>query len=485
MPLTHIYDYTARYFSQYPALSIGYRPAFLPFIEALFNSLFGITMTSGRLAVVTFALLGAIAWYQLIYKIFDASTALFSVLLYVTTPFVIQWGWYTMSELPVLSMALITSYYYYRYTETNHVKYCYISIILFALAVWTKQTAIFLALLFILYALFTGQLINYLKRREVWLAILLVVIMLAPLLMMTLWLGKKNIAQSVGGNAAIKTAAINWQWLTFYWQQLYDIQLTMPTFFLSLLGMILAIFSKDRKTSYFFLFIFSTYLFFTYLTAKDARYSIFWLPAFCLFATLPIYYLRQYRLLHQAGCILLLLIVSYQINSIYKKQLSYATGYDNAARYVLQHSQSPLVFFDGYNNGYFTYFMRIFDTKRNHFVLRGDKLLSSSSVFSNSEQMIHAHNYNDFEKILTDYGVDLIVIESRNEMGIAVHDIFRNYLKTADFKLLETISVESNRQPLLNQQLFIYRFLKQKPISSDYLQLHLPIVGQTLKVRIR
>lgn len=482
MPFAHIYDYTVRYFAQYPALSIGYRPPFFPFIEALFNNLFGVTMVSSRLAVVAFVLLGAIAWYQLVYKIFDALTAFFSLLLYATTPFLVQLGWYSLSELPVLSMALITSYFYYRYTETNQAKYFYIMAILFVLTVWTKQTAVFLALWFVLYALLTGQLITYLKRKEIWLAIILIVILLAPLAMITLWLGKKNIAQSVGSGGAFDPSYINWSALSFYWQKLYTTQLSKPAFFLALLGITLSVYHKDKKVLYFLLLIVSTYLFFSYLHAKNPRYTIFWLPAFCVLAALPVYYLKQHRNIQRLFCAILFIVIAYQLYGIYKKQPNFATGYDTTARYVLKHSSVPTVFFDGYNNGYFTFFMRIFDSQRSHFILRGDKLLSSSSVFSRSNQTIHAHNYDDFKNILTQYGVDLVVVESRNEIGIAIHDDFRSYLKTVDFKLLTTIPVDSNRSPLINQQLLIYRFLERKPISTDYLELHLPIVGQVIRV---
>jgi len=56
LPLTRIYDYTVNYYAQYPGLSIGYRPPFFPFVEALFNGLFGVNTWSSRLAVLAFAL---------------------------------------------------------------------------------------------------------------------------------------------------------------------------------------------------------------------------------------------------------------------------------------------------------------------------------------------------------------------------------------------------------------------------------------------
>jgi len=48
LPLTRVYDYTINYFAQYPALSIGYRPPFFPFVEALFNGVFGINTCKPR-----------------------------------------------------------------------------------------------------------------------------------------------------------------------------------------------------------------------------------------------------------------------------------------------------------------------------------------------------------------------------------------------------------------------------------------------------
>ncbi|NOQ64209.1 MAG: glycosyltransferase [Methyloprofundus sp.] len=486
MPLLHIYDYTIHYFAQYPALSIGYRPPFFPLIEAIFNGTLGVTMSSSRLALVAFVLLGAVAWYRLVCRIFDANTALLSLLLYATTPFVVQWGWYTMAELPVLSMSLMTAYYYYRYTETDQARYFYAMSILFVLTVWTKQTAVFIAIWFVLYALFNGQLIAYLKRKEVWLGLLLMLVLLTPLAMITLWLGKKNISQSIGGaGGKVVSAHYIWHVLSFYFKKLYFKQLTQPVFFFSMLGMGLSVFYRDKRVHYFFLGILSTYVFFTYLNARDARYTLFWLPAFCLFAALPFYYLKKYPWPRYILSALLVLTLSYQLYRVTEKSAMYATGYDVAAQYVLEHSLVPMVFFDGFNNGYFTYFMRTLDAQHRYFVLRGDKLLSSSSVFSKSSQAVHAHNTEDFRKVLVQYGVDLVVAESRNEVGIAIHDDFRAYLKTSDFELLTAIPVDSNRSQLKNQQLLIYRFLQRQPLSADYLELHLPIVGQVLKVPMR
>jgi hypothetical protein len=103
LPLTRVYDYTIHYYVQYPALSIGYHAPFFPFIEAIFNAVFGANPWSSRLAVIFFGIIGVTAWYCLVARIFDRQTAFWTALILVTTPFVVQWTWYTMSEIPVTS----------------------------------------------------------------------------------------------------------------------------------------------------------------------------------------------------------------------------------------------------------------------------------------------------------------------------------------------------------------------------------------------
>ena len=166
--------------------------------------------------------------------------------------------------------------------------------------------------------------------------------------------------------------------------------------------------------------------------------------------------------------------------------MKYATGYDSAAQYVLQNCrESPIVMFDGYNNGYFTYFMRAFDSKKSMYVLRGDKLLSSSSVFSSHQLEINAFSNDDIKKIIDDYGISCIVVESRDVSDIKIHQIFRDYLASGPFQLIHEIIVDSNKKNLQNQTIQIYRYLQLKPPTAEYLKIKLPIVGQTIKIPYR
>jgi hypothetical protein len=487
LPLTNIYDYTINYYAQYPALSIGYRPPFFPFIEALFNSVFGVNMWSSRLAILAFAVVGFSAWFFLVRRIFNTLTALASCLLLISLPFVTKWGWYTMGELPLLSMAMLTCYLFYRYVETYQARFLFGCAFAFVLAVWTKQTAFYLAFWFVLSLIYDKTLIQRLKQRNTWIAVALIAVALIPLALITLWLGDQNLAQSVGSTSAQGASAWTQRLLRLpeHIDNILNYQTTLPFLILTLVGMFASVIKGDRKTIFFWLFILATVLFFSYVIHKNERYTIFWLPAFSLFAAYPLYLLREFYFPRYAFALVLTIAFSYNVFTIYKVEPNYATGYQEAAQFVLENSSSPTVFVDAYNNGYFTYFMRAQDDARSMYVLRADKLLASSSISAKNRLELHAQSKDDIQEILNKYGIELIVVESRDISGVEIYKEFRELLQNGPFSLIKRIPVETTRPILDDQELLVYRYLERKPISGDTLTLHLPVVGQTIQVPLR
>ena len=487
MPLTKVFEFTATYYARYPALSIGYKPPFFAFVEAIFNILFGINLWGSRLAVLAFALAGVWAYFRLVQRMSDTPTAFFSSSLLVTTPFVAQWGWYTMLEIPALSMCLLASYAFYLFLTDHGKRYLYATAILVPLSAWTKQTAVFTVLWFFLYAALAGKLLGILKRKSTWFAMIIAGMLLIPLAILTIWLGELNIAQSIGGDPPkINLLASNSRsYLLQYIYLIYHQQLTGPVLLLGLAGMALAAAKRHRASLYFACLIAATYIVFTFfVSAKEARYTIFWIPAFTYFAAFPIYQLRNIKLVAKVSSLILVIVILYQIYATYQREPRYATGYDQAAKVALSNLRGPTVLIDAYNNGYFTYFIRSLDPARSTVVLRGDKLLSSSAVWR-GQLTIHAHNESDIRDILDKYGVTIIVIETRDYTGIPINRLLRSFLQSEDFELIKEIPIESNSGPLSDNSLKIYRYLKAKPPNAEFITLELPIVGQTLKVPMK
>jgi hypothetical protein len=145
-----------------------------------------------------------------------------------------------------------------------------------------------------------------------------------------------------------------------------------------------------------------------------------------------------------------------------------------------------VVLFDGYANGHFIFFMNIHDTQREFIVLRGDKLISSSSISYTNKLEVHLHDKNEISKALSDMGVQFIIVESENMSGLEIYTIFREMLnKSAQFKLCKTIDIKSNKKRFENVKLLVYENLMRPGINPDQeLKLRLPVIGQTLELKM-
>lgn len=502
-PLLESYGYIKSYFGQYPALSLGYRPPVFPIVEGIFNLVFGVNMWSSRLALLAFGLVGLFALYATVRQMYGRAVAIAASALYATAPFVVRFGWYTMAEIPVVSVVLLTVFFYHTYIIKSSTWALWGTVLAAVASMWTKQTAIFLVVWIFLHQLMAGGLLQQLRQRRVWIAVTAGVLLLVPLLLITLWLGDQNLAQSIGMLPWLMDAAyaggladslplrLQPERLLLRIRQLYQAHLEAPTFFLALAGFLWAVLRRDHKVWFWLSLILSVYFVFTYIRGENVRYPIFWIPAFAVLAALPLEYLRErsalaFRLWGGA----VVLACAWQVWAVYDLEPKYATGYDRAAAYVLENSRSPTVFFDGYNNGYFTYFMRALDAQRSMYVLRGDKLLSSTSIAGSNRLAVHVEGSEGIIDLLDRYGPQFVVVEDRNTIGIPVHDKLRDLLKKhARFNLVESIAVDtgepSTREPLQHVTILIYEDTERKTPDEGILELRLPVVGQTLRVPFR
>ena len=482
----HPVDFTVSYYAQYPALSIGYRPPFFPAIESLYIIVFGEHVWSGRLALISFAVVGFSAFFLLIRRQFDEKTAGVAVGLVVSLPFISGWSWYTMAEVPVLSMILFTAYWVYRYSEGDGSKYFYFSVFSFAAALWTKQTAAFAILWFLPYLICRLGFKPLISRREIWSGIFILFILVAPLALITYWLGDLNIAQSVGENPrGPQIPKYYWENLILYPKVLITEQLTWPVVLLVIIGFTQAINKKDSRINFYIWWVVAVYLFFTPLNEKASRYTIFWVPPFCLFAALPFTYIQQNSSHIKRKIISLFIMYSilYGVIGTFQRIPQYITGFKEAAAYVLENAKRPAVLVDAFNNGYFTFFIRKFDPQKRIFVFRGDKLFSSSAIESSTWLKIHAHSQQDLKDILDKNGIDLIVVESSDYTGLSIHKKFRDYLQTDDFIREASFPIKSSLPRYRNQSLDIYRYRYPNLKKSEDIIIRLPIVGKVIRIR--
>jgi hypothetical protein len=124
------------------------------------------------------------------------------------------------------------------------------------------------------------------------------------------------------------------------------------------------------------------------------------------------------------------------------------------------------------------------------YVLRGDKLLSSTSIAGHNRLEVHAQDERDIIDIMEQYGVQYVVIEDKNTIEIPIYGVLRRVLEEHDrFELVKPIPVDtgspSTREPLEGVSLLIYEVQDRGAPKDGILEWPLPVVGQTRRVPLR
>lgn len=486
--LTQPFQYTVNYYAKYPGLSVGYRPIFFQSIEALFYMAIGTSYVTSKITVLCFLFTGMFFWLKLVKETHDFRYAVFSLLLWITNPMVYCYSQQSMLEIPTLSMIIISTYFVYRYYNDSELSFknAVIMSICVGLTLWTNQKSAFILLVICGYPIFTGRW-NILISKQNIVSYFIISLFIVPLAFMTLWLGEQNLSQSVGldrGFSLLKEITEN---LVF----LYKNHFSIVVILLIMTGVTGILIKKKKNCLFYFTVILSVYLFFTYIKHDIPRYSMYWIPFFCLVAAEGLFFIIKIpRIPENISKKLIYVIIfgtiSYQLSLLPNVFVGTASGYEEAAKFTIKNSESPVIWFDGYANGQFIFFVNIHDKKKEMVVLRGDKLISSSSISYTNKLEIHLHNEDEILKKLSAMGVQFIVVESINVSGLEIYTRFREMLKNESiFKLIKTIDVKSNNKTLENMKLLVYKKLDWAALDPEQeLILRLPVVGQTLKLRM-
>ena len=441
-PVFHLYDYATQYYTKYPALGIGYYPPFFAIVEALFFGLFGISVFSARLTVVFFAVIGVIFWFKLIKLVYDEKTAFYSSLLFISTPFIVKWSRSVMLEMPALAMVIVSVYFFFNFIEHNKKRHGWYFILSIALAILTKQTAVFLIPVFFLYVIFTKKL-KKLSNRKILLISIGLLLLLLPLAVFILKLGGMVFIRSIGSLTDHSRLLTAKQWY-FYPGALVKV-LTLPVLILSVISIAVLFFKKElRKSTLFLSWLLGFYIVFTYIVAQETRYSFFWVPPFTLFATLAIHKIPWRVKGIPLASIFIISLCVYQFYLVVNQKTPFVAGFEEAARYTSEKPEKT-VFFQGSarGNGNFIFHSRQLDKDRKLVVLRGDKTLASSAVSPHLLLVEHVNNREEVYDILAAYGSKYFLIEEKTDYDIAAFMLLRDVLASEDFTLIKKINLAS------------------------------------------
>jgi hypothetical protein len=477
LPLTHLIEYTYRYYARYPALSLGHHPLLLGVAEVPFYAVFGVSVFSGRLTILCFMLVAVIVWFRLIEQIYDREIAFSSALLLATTPVVVEYSRIVMAEISALAMVIVATYCVHRYSETLRRRDALLFAVAAAASVYAKHHCVFMLPIFLIYAALRRGL-SHLFSRDMLLVVVLLGLLLVPLVPMTLEFSRINITWVETAGHSSRFLLSN---LLYYPSALWRHLLTVPVLILSAISLAVSVARRDRRVLLFTLWIVGFYCELTYMAVHEVRFAIFWIPPFCLLAASCLAHARGLRW-KAAVMTVLVLVVGYQIIQTARMEPEYADGYEEAAQYVLTHRKGESVLFSGkVDSGFFAFFVRKHDVDRSMVVLRADKTMVTSSL-----SRIIATQLTTPEQIyamLHDFGTGYVVLEDMPYDSPPL-ELLRQEMKTEHFALRKRIPLRSNNEELRGVNLVVYEYLDYTPAKRDrLLRMRIPLMGGNIAVR--
>ncbi len=352
-------------------LSFSFYPYGYP-LFSVFSFLFlGLNELAARLPSMVFSLLIIHAVYILSKKLFGERMALIAAFVAAVNPWFIIWGGRALTDIPMTTLGLYALYFILTATEQQKSKYWIFAGLCSAFAFLMKPTAILPIPFFVLAGVAHAG-FRILLRRGFF--IFLFIVFFSVFSYFGIGLLAKSIFSNLGvlshhQGLVIYKAVFHWlssavtfaedrdpTWHTFagwtYYLELLPVQLGVTVVLFGILGSVILLKDKGSrgKVILILLFIFFAYLGCTFLNNKDTRYTIIYLPFFCILAAAGICAINNVckgnipTFLIKTGVIILILIESFKIlpkGDIWETPY---TGLDQAAEAISRQEKGLVIY---------------------------------------------------------------------------------------------------------------------------------------------
>lgn len=499
-----VYRYAAEYYARYPALGLVQYPPLFPVAEALFFTLFGINVTAARLAVASFAALGAAFGYRVARRFVGPVASGVAVLVVFTAPGLVPWARDAMLEVPVVAMMLAATHFFLSYVEGGARGSCFVAGGLLALAVMTKQTACLLVPIWAGYAVWRlGW--GVLKRREVLLGAALCLAMLAPLVVLTWRYARVNIGQSVGDmSAGLPNSRTSWLGVTYYLREL-GYQLGWPALVLvgatALAGIARAARGKEflpcgqarRGAALGLLWLGACWAVLTFVVAhKNPRFIAVWLPGWALVAAAGVESAwRGGRLVRGLGWVAAAVLAVQAAATLSGHGWLWGApppmcvrGPDAAAGLCAGAPRGTVVFYSGLYEGNFVFGVRRRDPQRRIVVLRGTKMLVALATEKEHGMKVLVDSEEGILDVFRRYGVRYVLLEEPVGKLAGIHPVFTmlgRLVRGPRFSHCGGLPLHTTAGHAA-ARVEMYEFLEAGPATAQELAIELLAAG--LKIRV-
>jgi hypothetical protein len=478
MPLNHFWDFTLSYYAKYPAISLPYHPPGLPIVEALFFAVLGISPAVARFAVMCCGSFGIIAWYGLARSTHGKAVALFSGLLLLTNPFFVLFSRQVMLEVPTLAMITFSIYCLHKALDSNSRAHLYWWAVAAGASVWFKQSALFVLPLALTYFLLRRRRCK-LPYRDLLLSMAIAIVAIIPVMWTTWYYGRSAYRQAfvaTGPYVIAKSSMANW---LYYFHRLPDL---VPAPFLVAASVSIALLAwKKRWDSHliYLLWIIFAYAFVSYISVKEIRYAFFLIPPFYLLACSITEEIQFKIKTVKVATVLLGGICLFQSVSAYHAWTPVLSGFDQAAKYVIENWKGNTVLVSARYHGNFTFNVRRFDPDGKVMVLRAEKAVPK--LLERSEKWRGGYLADALRTLGTRY----VVVETLDWNDMPELTQLRNSLTGGDFALRRKIDIVSNMAKYQRASILIYEFLGNLDPTKEFIEMRMPKMRKRLKIPLQ
>ena len=386
-----------------------------------------------------------------------------------------------MLEIPALAMIFLTLLCFSFYLNKPSHLLSILTGSVIGLMLLTKQLTVVIFPVMLVQIVLSGNWRKLIQLKSLW-GIIIVGFSLAVVFLHAIKFGSTALGSldaHAGGILSVERIAVT---STAIWEA-YPLPFKLFIF----AGLIAAFKTKRQPSDYLLLsWIISWFVLFTILSDKygnTLRYTIYLTPALGLLSmrwlnelTKPIF--RQ--------CLIGLLAVFYsgygftKINEV----PFFVNGYEKAAEYVLNNTDNSPILFCCKHDGNFIFNIKIGDPHRKKIILRADKILVSMAVHKEFGVKSYVNNDQDIYDILDKYGIQTIVAENKDIVGLAELSRLFDLLKTDSFEKIKEINIASNVPEFSDLHLNIYRYKNSKPILNNEIDIPMPHIGRNLHLKI-
>jgi hypothetical protein len=233
------------------------------------------------------------------------------------------------------------------------------------------------------------------------------------------------------------------------------------------------------------------YLAFSIMYAKDIRYALpVMVPLVILCAigvlTISDCMVRRLRMPGPGGrkltAILILVLLLSQTYLVGQHTVPSVSGYRELVAFLEQVAPAEPLFYEGYHDGIFTFYVRAGDDNFQRRVVLGSKLLYASAKVPGWQQQDFVNSPEDVIRVLREQGgarwlaIEIPVRGQRSAPVRSLHEA----LETSDFELVRSFSIDARSV----ERVDVYRL--RLPVSDvKEVELPFPVLGPEVRYRTR